>query len=273
MKMKRFVKNVCILLLMCMCVACKEEVKPPLVMRIADVMREGVPALDLVYDRDRNVIQYGSTPIKYYGDQIIVGGMDVPGQSCKLLEATFNIGKGRAKDSHARCILQTDEGELEVEKKTIYEYNADSLIIHSVYHAMADHSFVREVKGKYVLDDKKRLAEVILTYREANDSIFSRCTHYRYDNNLCSVANLNLQAYVIDYDGTDDFFYFLLNLAQLPNCGPLPNDVACSSKPDGASYGIHANYRMNGENAIRIETLREDAKLLSRVELAYRNEE
>ena len=32
-----------------------------------------------------------------------------------------------------------------------------------------------------------------------------------YDNNINYQANLNLQAYVIDYDGVDSFFYFLLN--------------------------------------------------------------
>lgn len=268
--MKRFVKNVCMLLLLLwVCAGCKEVVKAPLLTKVADVMREGVPALNLGYDRDGNITQYGNTPIKYNGDQIIVGAMDIPGSDGKLLEAVFTIGKGRAKESHARCILETKHGEVEAEKKTTYQYQADTLIIHSDYYSVADRSFIRNVQGKYVLDGQKRMSEVRLTYREANDSVYSRCAHYNYENNLSSVANLNLQAYVVDHDGADGFLYFLLNLARFSDCGPLPNDIDYSLEPSGALFGLHANYRMIGEQAIRIEVLRENAELLSRIDLSY----
>lgn len=45
-------------------------------------------------------------------------------------------------------------------------------------------------------------------FTEANDSVSSCHTYYNYDNNINYQANLNLQAYVIDYDGVDSFFYF-----------------------------------------------------------------
>ena len=38
-------------------------------------------------------------------------------------------------------------------------------------------------------------------FTEANDSVSSCHTYYNYDNNINYQANLNLQAYVIDYDG------------------------------------------------------------------------
>lgn len=260
-------------LFLCACAGCKEIVKAPLVTKVADVMREGIPALDLVYDRDGNIIQYGNTPINYNGDQIIIGAMDIPGFDGKLFEAVFTIGKGRAKESHARCMLKTENGELEAEKKTTYKYKADTLIIQSDYYAVADRSFIRNVQGRYILDANKRLSEVIYTYHEANDSVYSRCARYNYDNNLGSISNLNLQAYVIEHDGTDGFLYFLLNLARFSDNWPLPNDIAYSLEPSGASFNLHVNYRMVGEQVIRIEVLHEETGFLSRMDLFYKNEE
>lgn len=262
-----------LLLLLCVCAGCRERMKIPLVTKVADVMREGVPALDLVYDRDGNIIQYGNTPIKYNGDQIIVGAMDIPEPNGKLLAAVFTIGKGRARESHARCLLKIGADELEAEKKTTYEYKPEALIIRSDYHAVADQSFVRNVEGKYVFDDKKRIVEATLVFREANDSVYSRCARYNYDNNLGFVSKMNLQAYVIDHDGADGFLYFLLNLSRLSNYGSLPNDISYSLKPGGISFGLHANYRMVDEKVIRIEVLHENARLLSRIDFSYNNEE
>ena len=78
------------------------------------------------------------------------------------------------------------------------------------------------MQGKYVFDQLGRLKEVMTVFTEANDSVSSCHTYYNYDNNINYQANLNLQAYVIDYDGVDSFFYFLLNLGQLRNRTALP---------------------------------------------------
>lgn len=273
--MKKLVKNVCVfLLLLCVCAGCRNKRNTPLVAKVTDMLQEGVAGLDVIYDRDGNVIQYGNTPIKYKGDQIIVGAMDMSKPDGKLLEVVFFMGKGRAQESRAHCMLKTESGELEVEKQTIYKYRPDTLIICSDYRAVADRSFVRNVEGKYVFDDKRRIAEVNLVYREANDSVYSRFIRYNYDNNLSSDSNLNLQAYLMEHDGVDSFLFFLLNLAQLSNYASLPNDIsAYSFKSDGTVFNLHANYRMIGEKVTRLDVLYENSKLISRIDLSYKNEE
>ena len=73
---------------------------------------------------------------------------------------------------------------------------------------LPDYRFLKKVQGKYVFDQLGRLKEVMTVFTEANDSVSSCHTYYNYDNNINYQANLNLQAYVIDYDGVDSFFYF-----------------------------------------------------------------
>ena len=94
-------------------------------------------------------------------------------------------------------------------------------------------------------------------------------TYYNYDNNINYQANLNLQAYVIDYDGVDSFFYFLLNLGQLRNRTALPNDIGYCMNHGLSTYNVHANYRLDDENPVRIEVLYNYTKLLSRIDLSY----
>ena len=93
--------------------------------------------------------------------------------------------------------------------------------------------------------------------------------YYNYDNNINYQANLNLQAYVIDYDGVDSFFYFLLNLGQLRNRTALPNDIGYCMNHGLSTYNVHANYRLDDENPVRIEVLYNYTKLLSRIDLSY----
>ncbi len=114
-----------------------------------------------------------------------------------------------------------------------------------------------------------RLKEYMTVFTEANDSVSSCHTYYNYDNNINYQANLNLQAYVIDYDGVDSFFYFLLNLGQLRNRTALPNDIGYCMNHGLSTYNVHANYRLDDENPVRIEVLYNYTKLLSRIDLSY----
>ena len=133
----------------------------------------------------------------------------------------------------------------------------------------SDYRFLKKVQGKYVFDQLGRLKEVMTVFTEANDSVSSCHTYYNYDNNINYQANLNLQAYVIDYDGVDSFFYFLLNLGQLRNRTALPNDIGYCMNHGLSTYNVHANYRLDDENPVRIEVLYNYTKLLSRIDLSY----
>lgn len=270
MKMNAFVKYVFLLLLLSMGEGCKEKKVDPYVIKVVDLTGEEEQVLKVEYDRDGNIIKYGETPVEYDGDQIIIGEVKCPGSGEGLNSVTFKMGKGKARESSAHGMWKIkDSIYLEVEKQTCYEYIGDTINILSDYWKVPDRSLLRNVHGKYIFDKEGRLKEVITTSTEANDSVSSCHTYYNYDNNLNYQANLNLQAYVIDRDGMDTFFYFLLNLGQFKNRTALPNDIGYCLNHGLSTYNIHANYRLDNDNLVRIEALYNYTKLLSRIDLFY----
>ena len=270
MKMDSFVKCVLLILLLFTVGGCKENAVDSYVAKITDLTGEEEQVLKLDYDRDGNIIKYGDTPVTYIGDQIVIGEMDCLNNSGnRLCNVTFKMGKGKAQESKARCMLRVKEDVYEAEKRTTYDCRGDTICIQSDYRATSDRRFLRNVVGKYVFDREGKLKEVMTTYTEANDSLSFCHTYYNYDDNINYEANLNLQAYVVDRDGLDGFFYFLLNLGQIRNRTALPNDIGHCLNHGESTYNVHANYQLNNENPVRIEILYNYTKLLSRIDLSY----
>lgn len=269
MKMNLFVKDVFLILLLFAAGGCKEKTADSYVARITDLTGEEEQVLKLDYDRDGNIIKYGDTPVTYEGDQIVIGQMDCLDTGNKLCSVTFKMGKGKAQESKARCMLKVKDSIYEADKLTTYEYRGDTIFIQSDYRAVSDHRFLRNVQGKYAFDKQGKLKDVMTIYTEADDSTSSCHTYYNYDDNINYEANLNMQAYVIDRDGLDGFFYFLLNLGQIRNRTALPNDIGYCLDHGISTYNVHANYRLDDENPVRIEVLYNYTKLLSRIDFSY----
>ena len=269
MKMNLFVKYISLFTLLLVVGGCKEKVADMYVARITDLTREEEQVLKLEYDHDGRIIKYGDTPVRYEGDQVIIGQMDCLNTDNKLCNVTFQMGKGKARESRARCVLKVKEEVYEAEKQTLYDYKGDTIFINSDYRTISDHRFLRNVQGKYVFDQLGRLKEVMTVFTEANDSVSSCHSYYNYDNNINYQANLNLQAYVIDRDGVDSFFYFLLNLGRLANRTALPNDIGYCMDYGLSTYNVHVNYRLDDKKPVRIEVLHNYTKLLSRIDLFY----
>lgn len=248
---------------------CKEKTVETYVTGITDLTGEEEQVLKLEYNHDGKITKYGDAPVTYDGDQITIGQVDCLNTGDKLWHVTFKMGKGKAKESTARCMLKLDDGVYEADKRTSYEYRGDTVLIISDYRAVSDHRFLRNVQGKYLFDRSGRLSEVTTVFTEANDSVSRRRTYYNYDNNITYQANLNLQAYVIDGDGLDGFLYFLLNLGKFRNRTALPNDIKYSMDRHPDAGRMHVNYRLDDERPIRIEVLYDYAKLLSRIDLSY----
>lgn len=270
MEIRNLVKDILLSALVVANLGCKESTGESLITTITDLTGDEEVVAGIVYDDDNRIISYGDTPIAYEGDKVTVGEMDCLETGARLCSVTFKMVKGKAKESKARCLLKVGAEEYEANKTTVYEYGGDTLCIRSDYHALADNRFLRHACGKYIYDKKGTLKEVMMTYREANDSVSTCHTYYNYDNHISYEANLNLQAYVIDRDGLDSFFYFLLNLGQHRNNVLLPNDIGYCMNHGLETYNVHANYRLEDESPVRIEVLYEYAKLLSRIDLAYR---
>lgn len=269
MKIRKIVNNILFSALVLISFGCKERADGSIVTKVTDLTGDEEVVSDIIYDNDGRIIKYGATPIKYEGDKVMIGEMDCLETGAHLCSVTFQMVKGKAKESRARCMLQVGSNVYEANKTTIYEYGADTLSIQSKYHAMSDNHFLRNVCGKYIFDEDGKLKEILMTYREANDSVSSCHTYYNYDNHIHYEANLNLRAYVTDCDGLDSFFYFFLNLGNFRDNTALPNDIGYCMNRGLSTYNVHANYRLENESPVRIEVLYDYTKLLSRIDLVY----
>lgn len=269
MEMDWFVKYVSLLLLLLFGTGCKEKMDGSYVIKVIDLTSEEEQVLKLEYDQDGNIIKYGKTLIKYEGDLIIIGEPDGANSGNRLNGVTFKMGKGKAQESRAYCMLAVKDSIYEVEKHTFYEYEGDTLHILSNYRDVSAHCLLRNVKGKYIFDKEGRLKEVTTFYTECDNERSSCHIYYNYDKNISCQANLNLQAYLIERDQNDGFFYFLLNLGRFKNKTALPNDIDYSVNHGAQAYNIHANYQLENENLVKIEVLYNYTKLLSRIGLFY----
>ena len=146
--------------------------------KVTDLTGEEEQVLKLEYDRDGKIIKYGDTPVRYEGDQITIGQMNCLNTGNKLCNVTFQIGKGKARESRARCMLKVGEEVYEADKQTVYDYKGDTIFINSDYRATSDYRFLKKVQGKYVFDQLGRLKEVMTVFTEANDSVSSCHTYY-----------------------------------------------------------------------------------------------
>lgn len=270
MKMDWFVKYIFLLLLLLFSGGCKEKMDGSYVIKVIDLTGEEEQELKLEYDQDGNIIKYGKTSVKYEGDLVIIGEPDEVNSGNRLNGVIFEMGKGKAQESRAYCRLAVKDSIYEVEKHTFYEYEGDTLHILSDYRDVSAHRrLLRNVKEKYIFDKEGRLKEVTTLSTEGDNEVSSCHIYYNYDKNISCRANLNLQAYLIEREQNDGFFYFLLNLGQFKNKTALPNDIDYSVNHGAQAYNIHANYQLENENLVKIEVLYNYTKLLSRIGLFY----
>ena len=77
MKIKLFVKYISLLVLLFVADGCKEKKADTYVTKVTDLTGEEEQVLKLEYDRDGKIIKYGDTPVRYEGDQITIGQMNM----------------------------------------------------------------------------------------------------------------------------------------------------------------------------------------------------
>lgn len=151
MKIKLFVKYISLLVLLFVADGCKETKADTYVTKVTDLTGEEEQVLKLEYDRDGKIIKYGDTPVRYEGDQITIGQMDCLNTGNKLCNVTFQIGKGKARESRARCMLKVGEEVYEADKQTVYDYKGDTIFINSDYRATSDYRFLKKCKENMFL--------------------------------------------------------------------------------------------------------------------------
>ena len=105
MKIKLFVKYISLLVLLFVADGCKEKKADTYVTKVTDLTGEEEQVLKLEYDRDGKIIKYGDTPVRYEGDQITIGQMNCLNTGNKLCNVTFQIGKGKARESRVMKLI------------------------------------------------------------------------------------------------------------------------------------------------------------------------
>ena len=269
MGIDRIVKYIFLFLLLSLSGGCKEKTDESCVVKVIDLTGEEEQVLKLEYDQDGHIIKYGEFPVKYEGDRIIIGEPDSLSLGRRMNSVTFVMGKGKAQESVAYCRLAVKDSIYETEKQTFYEYEEDTLYVSSDYRKVSDLSLLRNARGTYIFDKEGRLKEVTTLYTGADDSVSVCRIYYNYDSNITCRVNPNLQAYLFERDGSDGFFYFLLNLGKFKNKTALPNDIGYCPNKGTDAYNLHANYQLDNEKPVKIEVLYNDTKLLSRIDLFY----
>lgn len=248
---------------------CKEEVAEKWVEQVTDLTHEEEQVWALSYDRDGHVVKYGDIPVVYDGDQVVIGDANALEAKDKFYSVTFKMGKGKAQESLARCLLAWQDSLYAVEKRNTYAYKGDTIWIRTDYRTIPERTLLQQLHKKYVFDTDGRLLGLWATRTEAQDTLSAYRASFLYDKHIVCESNLNLQAYVMEQEGLDDFFYFLLNLGLTKNNLALPNEVAYVVAQEGRTYEMHAHYRMDNEHPIRIEVLHADARLRSRFDFSY----
>lgn len=271
MKIEAIVKYIVVSFLLFANLSCKENKDETLIAKVTDLTEEEEVISDIEYDGDGRIIRYGDTPIVYAGDKVTIGKMDCLHSGNKLCSVTFKMAKGKAIESRTRCLLKRGSETWDVFKTSTYEYGADTLCIKSDYFGVEGNDFLKRVCTKYIFGDDGKLMESITSHHELNDSTYVCHSYYNYDNHINYRANLNIQAYVMDSDGLDGFFYFLLNLGDFRVDTVLPNDIGRCVNHGAETYNVHANYRLDDESPIKIEVLYNYTKLLPRIELSYKS--
>lgn len=249
--------------------SCKSGTDGARVTKIMDLKRMEVAVWHLDYDYRGRLSAYGNTPVEYGRNEIRIGRMDWDYRGEQLLSAAYFFSMGEVFRSEARCLWMTDSSEVEVYKEVDYEMCGDTIKMESTYLSVPDGHPVRQVFTRYVYDDGGNLKEIISRYVKANHETSACHSYYSYDKNVQCTSNLNMQAYFVDAEGPDTFFYLLLRMADKFRGQKLPNRIHYCVNHGKSMYDADGLYRLDGELLDKGEVISDDIKLKARLEFGY----
>lgn len=236
--------------------------------KVTDLKGDGKHVWDLEYDASRRLVKYGNTPISYGKNQITVGEMDWGSRGDHMYQATFHLNKNGTLESESRCRLKVKDEMVDAWKKTSYRETPDTLFVNSNYYMEGVENPVRQVEAKYAFDTHNRLIDVISTYSDEGGSHRCHC-FYEYNANIHYDSNLNLQAFVVEREGLDTFFYLLLNLGNRKTQGALPEHIRHCVNQGKAVYVADGLYCLEGDIPTRAEVISLQAELKARLEFEH----
>lgn len=237
------------------------------IMEVSDKKRDW-DSWDLEYDYKGRLIRYGDTPVTYGQNLVTIGTIRGDEAGKTMYSATFEFSKGRALRSKSYYYWDIDSILTEVYKQTEYEWKGDTLVMSSVYRSIKNETLLRKAVAQYVFDTDNRLMEVLTTWLD--DGKESAChSYFGYGNNIHYVANLNLQAYFVDKDDWDTFFFFLLDMSGREKSTALPIRIRHCVNHGKATYEAEGLYRLEGECPVMMEIISDEIQLKARYEFKY----
>ena len=231
--------------------------------------KSGIEDWELEYDYKGRLVRYGNMPITYARGSVLIHFVRDDEPQDGMISAFFRLCDGRACKSEVRCLVEKDSTEVKAHKITEYEWHGDTLVMSSVWRSAENGCLLRKSEARYVYDTENRLTEAITSSTDAEGKEASCHSYYEYGNNIRYTANLNLQAFFVDREGWDAFFFFLLNMSGRPQAFALPNRIRHCVNHGDAMYIADGLYRLEGERPVRLEIISEEAKLKARYEFGY----
>ena len=236
--------------------------------KVTDMKGDGKHVWNLAYDASRRLVRYGDTPISYGKNQITVGEMWWDSKGDYMYHATFHLNGNGTHESEARCRLMVKGDWVDAWKKTSYRETTDTLFVLSDYYVEGMGNPIRQVEAKYVFDANNLLTDIISIYADGGGNHRCHC-FYEYHANIHYDSNLNLQAFLVEREGLDTFFYLLLNLGNRKIQGALPEHIRHCVNQGKATYVADGLYRLEGYTPTNAEVISLQSELKARYEFEH----
>lgn len=258
-----------IICLACCMLSCVEYPNHIWVEEVTDMKLDMNEEWELAYDYKGRLIRYGKTPITYEKNRINIGTMEGDDNKGKMYATTYLFSEGKGWCSESICRIPVDSIVVDVVKTTEYVQNGDTLIMNSTYFNIKDSLLIRESSIRYVYNSTGCLTEILYQIADVGKDEMSCHSYFEYNHPIRYNANLNLQAFWVEYTDWDTFFFFLLNVSPQNGNNILPNGIRYCVNHGKAIYEAEGLYRLDGERLVRMEIISKDVKLKARYKFDY----
>lgn len=259
--------------LLCGIGGCKKSEYSAVLSRVVDATSyENELGYNLTYDAQGRISSYGHMIFSYGNNRINIKRLiEDETYSYKAYSTSMVLTKGKVKEmlSSYEMAIDADGNTQAIDKRTNYEYVADTIFINSYYRMASTGRLLKAVRRKCLLDSEKRVQEILTFNDGMNDTIVSCHNFYDYQDNIQYKANLNLSAYSLGMIEPDEFFFFLLNTGEVVNPTKLPNDITYNINKGEKLYQMAENYHFQEDVPTRLELLKNEQQLIRRLKFEY----
>lgn len=248
---------------------CSGTIPKDRILTVTDLKGESKAVCHVGYDDRGRVVNYGETTIAYDG-RVIQISETTPTCGGKGLRTLTELRPTNG-GFHSRTSgwMKVGKEEMQAIRTADFQEVGDTLVVTSLYRTPDERTTLRQGRVVYVCDEEHNIREVITRFTNLDGEEEACHSYYDYGGNIQYVANLNLQSYLVDTEGTETFFYLLLNLSGRGGGRSLPNRIKHCVRHGKAIYLADGLYRLHGDLLNKAEVISDEAKLKVRLEFEY----